>query len=111
MAEEKKGAFLDSLNRNAKQIRADRAASIGEDAQLLYKRKVEDLQVLVSKLKREQNNKLDMSPNSAMSLILASGFDADEFANEDINLGVQIRNAEIKLDIAKKRYIFLFGVS
>jgi len=44
------GAFLSSLKRNNKQIRDDRAAAIGESAQLLYKRAVEDLEenVLVS---------------------------------------------------------------
>ena len=36
-----KGAFLVSLQRNYRQIRADRALSISEDAEMLYKRKIE----------------------------------------------------------------------
>jgi len=45
--EEKKyqGAFIESLKRNNKQIRDDRAASIVDIAQLKYKRKVEDLEL------------------------------------------------------------------
>jgi len=42
---EKQGAFLSSLKRNNKQIRDDRAIAIGESAQLIYKRAVEDLEV------------------------------------------------------------------
>lgn len=37
------GAFIESLKRNNRQIREDRALNISEDAELLYKRKIEDL--------------------------------------------------------------------
>lgn len=111
MAEEKTGAFLDSLVRNNKQIRADRAAAIGEDAQLLYKREVEDLDVAVKRMRREQEGMLDMSPENAMSLKLASDFDAKDYVAKDIELAVRIRNAEIKLDLAKTRYTYLFGTA
>ena len=107
--EKKEGAFLQSLKRNNKQIRDDRAQAIGEDAQLLYKRKVEDLEVSISRMKRDQENMLDLSPENAMSLKLASDFDSNEYVNKDLELGVKIRNEEIKLEIAKKRYNYLFG--
>jgi hypothetical protein len=42
MAEVVEGAFLLSLKRNNSKIREDRAQAIGEDAQLIYKRKIED---------------------------------------------------------------------
>lgn len=103
------GAFIESLKRNNKQIRADRADAIGEDAQLIYKRQVEDLQMEITKMKREQENMLDLSPSHAQSLILASDFDAQEYVKKDIDLGVKIRNAEIKLEIAQRRYNYLFG--
>ncbi len=32
------GAFIDSLKRNNKQIRDDRATAIAEDAQIMYRR-------------------------------------------------------------------------
>jgi hypothetical protein len=103
------GAFIDSLKRNNKQIREDRATAITEDAQLLYKREIEDLEVQIKRMKREQENMLDLSPENAMSLKLASDFDAKAYVNKDIELGVKIRNSEIKLEIASKRYNYLFG--
>jgi len=110
--EEKKltqGAFISSLKRNNKQIRDDRATAIAEDTQLIYKRQIEDLDLSIKKMKREQENMLDLSPTNAQSLILASDFDSNEYVDKDVSLGVKIRNSEIKLEIAKKRYEYLFG--
>ena len=44
------GAFIDSLKRNNKQIH--------EDAEMLYKRKIEDLEVEIKRVKRDQENML-----------------------------------------------------
>lgn len=107
--QESEGAFLASLKRNNKQIRADRAAAISEDTQLIYKRQIEDLDLSIKRMKREQENMLDLSPTNAQSLILASDFNSKEYTEKDIDLGVKIRNAEIKLEIAQKRYNYLFG--
>lgn len=107
--EEMKGAFVESLKRNNKQIRADRAAAIAEDAQIMYRRSVEDLEVKIKRMKRDRENMLDLSPEHAMSLKLASDFDSEAYVNKDIDLGVKIRNAEIKLEIARKQYNYLFG--
>ncbi len=110
MEEERKdGAFIASLKRNNKQIREDRAAAIGEDTQLLYKRKIEDLQVTIRRMERELENMLDLSPTNATSLVLASDFDSASYVEKDIELGVRIRNESIKLEIAQKRYAYLFG--
>jgi hypothetical protein len=103
------GAFIASLKRNNAKIRADRAQAIGEDAQLIYKRQIEDLEVSIKKMKREQENMLDLSPTNADSLVLASDFDSETYAKKDVELGVKIRNAEITLEIAQKRYAYLFG--
>ena len=106
---ENAGAFLTSLKRNNKQIREDRAQAIGETAQLVYKRMVEDLEIDIKRMKRDQENMLDLSPSDALSLTLASDFDANTYTQKDIDLGVKIRNAEIKLEIAKTRFRYLFG--
>ena len=106
---EAKGAFAISLLRNNKQIRADRASAIVEGAELIYKRKVEDLEVQIKQMKREQENMIDLSPTTAQSLVLASDFNADAYVAKDLILGIKIRNAEIELEIAKKRYEYLFG--
>ena len=102
------GAFASSLKRNNKQIREDRAIAIAEDCELIYKREVEDLELQIKKAKREREGLLDLSPTNAQSLILASDFDASIFVNKDLELGVKIRNMEIKLEIAKQRYTYLF---
>lgn len=103
-----KGAFTQSLMRNNKKIRQDRAIAIGEDAQMIYKREVEDCELKIKKLKREREAMLDLSPTTADSLVLASDFDAKAFVNKDIEIGIQMRNLEITLEIATKRYAHLF---
>lgn len=108
-AERVPGAFLDSLQRNNKKIREDRAISIAEDAQVIYKREIEDMRLNVKRLKRERENMLDLSPTNADSLVLATDFNSKEFVEKDIRIGVDIRNLEIKLEIAEKQYTHLFG--
>jgi len=102
------GAFIASLKRNNRQIRSDRAIAIAEDSQLLYKRRMEDIDVSIRRMKRELENMLDLSPTNTQSLILAGDFDAGKFVEQDVELGVKIRNEEIRLEIAKKRYNYLF---
>lgn len=106
--EKKTGAFMDSLVRNNKQIREDRAIVISESAEMIYKRTVEDMELRVKQLKRERENMLDLSPTNAQSLILATDFEAKDFVEKDVQLGVDIRNLEIKLEIARERYNHLF---
>lgn len=103
------GAFVSSLKRNNRQIRDDRAAAIAEDTELVYKRKIEDYELSLKKMRREQENMLDLSPANAQSLILASDFNSAEYVEKDIELGIKIRNTEITLEIARKRYDYLFG--
>jgi hypothetical protein len=102
------GAFFASLTRNNKQIRGDRAAAIAETTQMLYRRSVEDLEVELKQLRRDRENMLDLSPSDALSLKLASDFNAAAFVTKDIELGVKIREKEIMLEIAKKQYARLF---
>lgn len=108
MADES-GRFLTSLKRNNGEIREDRAEAIGEDARILYKREIEDTQITLKRLVRERDNMLDLSPTDANSLLLASDFNARAFVDKDIELGVKIRNLEIKCDIATQRFDYLFG--
>ena len=103
-----KGAFKESLYRNNAKIRKDRADAIIEDAELIYKREIEDLDVEMKRLLREQENMLDLSPTDAMSLTLASDFDSKSYVSKDLEIGVKVRNLEIKLEIARKRYAYLF---
>lgn len=103
------GAFVSSLTRNNKQIKTDRAVAIAEDAEMIFKRTVEDIETKLKRMRRDRENMLDLSPGDKMSLTLASDFDATDFVQRDLKLGVDIRNEEIKLAIAKERYNYLFG--
>ncbi len=102
------GAFYSSLKRNNAKIREDRATSIAEDTELVFKRQIEDLEMNVKKMKREQESMLDLSPTSADSLILASDFDSATYVKKDVELAVSIRNTEIKLELAQARFNHLF---
>jgi hypothetical protein len=107
--QQKQGAFVESLQRNNKQIRNDRAIAITEDAEMIYKRTIEDMEIEVKRLKRERESLLDLSPTSADSLVLASDFSSKNFVEKDVEIGLKIRNLDIKLDIARERYKHLFG--
>ena len=109
MSEEENGAFFSSLKRNNKQIRDDRATAIAEDTQIIYKRKIEDIELSLKKMRRELENMLDLSPTDKNTLVLASDFDSESYVEKDIDLGIKIRNTEIKLSVAKDRYEYLFG--
>lgn len=103
------GAFTSSLKRNNAKIRSDRAIAIAEDTELVYGRSVQDLEISLKRLRRERENMLDLSPTNSTNLVLASDFDPNDYVTKDIELGVKIRNTEIKLEIAKERYSYLFG--
>lgn len=103
------GAFQETLMRNNKKIRQDRAVVIVEAAHINFKRAVEDLEIEIKQIKRDRENMLDLSPHHAQDLMVASDFDAAAFVAKDIELGVRIRNLEIKRDVAKQRFIYLFG--
>lgn len=102
------GAFQASLMRNNKKIRDDRAAAISEDALMLYKRTIEDKQAELKKLRRARESMLDLSPTDAQSLVLATDFDAADFVSRDITIGLKIREVEIVLEVADKRFKELF---
>lgn len=107
--QEPKGAFQQSLYRNNKQIRQDRADSIIETAQMQYKRAVEDLSIGIKQAKRDLEGLLDLSPTNTQSLVLASDFNATDFVVKDQTLRLKIYNEEIKLQVLLKAYIELFG--
>lgn len=104
------GEFMDSLYRNNKQIRKDRADSIGEDGAIAYKREVEDTLAEIRKLRRDQDGMMDLSPETSHSLKLASDFNGKEWAAKDIEIDLKIRNLEIKYERASARLWKLFKI-
>lgn len=109
--QEIKGTFVEKLHRNNKQIRQDRAVAIVEDAELIYNRTIQDLEMEIKRFKRDRDNLLDLSPDNAQSLKLASDFDAQSFVAKDQELALKIRNKTIQLNLAKKAYNELFAGS
>lgn len=103
------GSFGMSLIRGNSKIKHDRALEIVESAEIKYKRKIEDLEQAVKQLNRDRRNMLDLSPTNALNLVVASDFDPVAFVDKDLEIGLKIRNTEIKLEIARARYEFLFG--
>jgi len=106
---ELKGTFVGSLKRNNKQIRDDRALAITEDAQLIFKREVEDLETDLKRVTRDRDNMLDLGRNNTTNIIALTDFNAKEFVAKDLELGLTARNLEIKLEIAQSRYNTLFS--
>jgi len=70
MEEDLKPRFIESLQRNNDKIREDRARTIGEDSELIYRRKVEDIELKIKRLEREQEGLIDISPLDKNSLTL-----------------------------------------
>lgn len=105
----KMGELEESLIRNAKQIKADRAEQIAEDSELAYGRKIEDLKRDVKRVQRKRRTMLDMSPDNTYSFIRVDAFDAEAFADADMKLGLELRELEIKLEVAESSYSRLFG--
>jgi hypothetical protein len=108
MEEDLKPRFVEALKRNNDQIREDRAKTIGSDAELIYRRRVEDIDLKIKRLEREQEGMIDISPLDKNSLTF-SDFQPEEFVQKDIELSLNIRNMTIQLEIAKKRFEYLFG--
>ena len=103
------GAFVDSLTRTTTQIRKDRAESLKEDAEISYRRKIEDMKTELKRLQRRRRDSLDLSPDDVNSLVAGRDFDGEKFSDKDIKAGIEIRNLKIKIEIAEERYGFLFG--
>lgn len=103
-----KGAFFEKLNRNNSLIKSDRAQAILEDAQMFYKREIEDMQVQYRRYQREQENAFDLSPTSRDSLTPAK-FDAKQWCLDDLKTTVDLVNLKKKIDAALERYAYLFG--
>ncbi|WP_027378659.1 hypothetical protein [Chryseobacterium daeguense] len=108
MEEDLKPRFIESLQRNNDQIREDRARIIGEDAALIYRRRVEDIELKIKKLEREQEGLTDISPLDKNSLTFAD-FQPEAFVQRDIELSLTIRNLNIQLELTRNRFEYLFG--
>jgi hypothetical protein len=109
LKEEVKGMMHASLLRNNRDIKADRAKAIIRDSKTIYRRRVEDYALQIEQLKAKREAMLDLSPSHAGSLTPAKDFDANSFMEIDDELGIEIRDAQIRFNLAKTRYEKLYG--
>lgn len=108
METEPRARFIESLKRNNDQIREDRARTIGEDSELIYRRRVEDIELMIKRLEREQEALIDISPLDRNSLTFED-FNSETFVQKDIELSLTLRNLNIQLEVTRKRFEYLFG--
>ncbi|MCQ2974998.1 MAG: hypothetical protein MJ211_09320 [Bacteroidales bacterium] len=103
--------FKDSLTASFQQIREDRAQSIAEDTEIEYKRDIEDRCRRIRQYDRQRENLiLDLCPTTNTSVqVVPSDFNAKEFKDKDIQIGIDRRNDLIILEIVVDRYEYLFG--
>lgn len=104
-----KGALQQSLDRNSKTIRADRAEQIADDTRLEYRRKIEDLQRDIKKLQRTNAALLDMSPDNTTSIISSKNFEPVDFVETRAQNSIEIYKKEKELEIVSKDFELLFG--
>lgn len=109
--ENKHGVFKSDLMRTFKQLKESRAESVAEDVEIIYKRQIEDLCHKIRNYDRDRENLiLDLSPSSAFNgAVVPSDFNPSEFLNKDVEIGLNKRDAIIKLEIVIERYEYLFG--
>lgn len=109
--ENKNGVFKSDLMRTFKQLKESRAESVSEDVEIIYKRQIEDLCHQIRNYDRDRENLiLDLSPSSAFSgSVVPSDFKPANFLSKDVEIGLNKRDAIIRLEIVIERYIYLFG--
>lgn len=109
--ENKHGVFKADLMKTFKQLKENRAESVAEDVEIIYKRQIEDLCHQIRNYDRDRENLiLDLSPSSAFSgNVVPSDFKPADFLAKDVEIGLNKRDAVIKLEIVIERYQYLFG--
>jgi hypothetical protein len=107
----KQGVFKSDLMRTFKQLKESRAESVSEDVEIIYKRQIEDLCHQIRNFDRDRENLiLDLSPSTAFNgAVVPSDFKPAEFLAKDLQIGLNKREAIIKLQIVIERYEYLFG--
>lgn len=105
------GAFKSDLMRSFKQLKESRAVAVAEDAEIVYKRKIEDLCKNLRQYERDREDMiLDLSPSSVgSSAVVPSDFKVDTLLEKDIELGKKKREDTIILEIVLDRYQRMFG--
>ena len=108
-AKEVVGSLYESLARSNKQIRQERGEALAEQLETSFRRNIEDLRYDMKDLIRKRTNMYDFSPTNSQSLVMAKDIEARSILKQDSEISLEVRNLQIKLDIAEGRYLELFG--
>lgn len=109
MEEQTTGLFEDSLKRNFKQIREDRASIMTRSSLSVYKGKIDKLYLDLDKLEIDRNNLLDFAGDSTTRIVSLEQFDADVFCSKDEEITLKMRELRIRIEELTQRYKALFG--
>ncbi len=82
--------------------------SADQDAESKYRREIRDLELLIKILKRKQEDLAEQPPTEEETSEITNAIDSGAYVSKEIEIGVQIRDMEKKLESAKKRLQFLF---
>lgn len=107
----KRNSFQSNLVRSFKDLKAAKASAVAEDAELSYKRKIEDIckEIRVNERSREEDI-LNLSPESTIApTAIAKSFNPTLFVEKDLEIGTSNRQLCICLEILLDRYQRLFG--
>ena len=106
----KGGAFYEILRQNSKQIREAKASALAEDLEFCAKNEVISLKNQLRVLYNQRSEMLEsFLPNSTTSLKVAEGFNGSDFIKQYNNIGLQVRNLSIQLQVALDSYKYLIG--
>ena len=106
-----KGLFFQNLTRDFKKLKLDRAESVTEDAEIAYKRHIEDYCRNLREIQRKvENLMLELAPTTTYdATVVPADFDVVNFMKTDEELGVKARELKIRLEVMLGRYEVLFG--
>ena len=110
--EEKKttGILGPTLKQTYKQIKESRIEAMLEDAELKYRRDIEDVCAKVRQCERDMEDAiLDILPSNAGQGINPNAFDADRLKNTRISTLITKREQSVRLGILVNDYETLFG--
>lgn len=110
--EEKKatGILGATLKQTYKEIKESRIEAMLEDAEIKYRREIEDVCAKIRRCDRDMEDAiLDILPSNAGQGINPSAFDADRLKNTRISTLITRRENAVKLGILVNDYETLFG--
>lgn len=93
--------FVGLLSRSGDTIMKDRAASIGQLAEMAQEELVNDLKRRKIELETKKSEMLDMSPDNRYSLKPGANFNAKAWTSEYHKINLNLINLEVELKVAE----------